>query len=577
MSDPAGSLRRAAALLAGTAAIALALLVFAREPIDVAAYVRRAAFSTLVFWLLFGLGWYFERGAQRACEGILRVPIWVWAALVFVAAVVAESQVFDAIPHTSDEAAYQFQARALAQGRLGFEPPAGLEFFNFVHLSGAGGVWHGIMNPGWPALLAPAVKLGVPQLMNPLLAAATLLLLYGALRRTELGETAARLCTLGLACSPMFVFLAATAMSHTANLFVFALFLYAWARQRSGPQLGWAVLGGLALAVGATMRPLDTAAAAAPFGLWQLAGALRDRTRLPALLATGAAASTGIVALLAYNAALTGSALVFPQEIHFERLHPGQQFGFGFGAEMGTVVHGPEWPGYYPSDAPRVTSHRLLVWLEDLHGLPLVLLAGLLAFARPRRDGPWSSALFASAAGLVLVYLGHFYHGVAYGARHYTLALPGTLAVLAIPAARAIEAGGRAARLGRAACLAVPVYALVFATPPLVREYSDDYRQASGAVREASERGQLHHALVFVHPDRWGWKSAFPLNEYPLERNDVLYARDLGPRNVELRRLFPDRVAYRARFGADGRAHLRELPRLGSPDDAARSRRERPQ
>jgi hypothetical protein len=406
------------------------------------------------------------------------------------------------------------------------------------------------------------MKLGVPQLMNPLLAAATLLVLYATLRAAELGETAARLCTLALASSPFFVFLAATAMSHTANLFVFSLFLYAWARQRARPHLGWALLGGLALAVGATIRPLDTAAAAAPFGLWQLAGALRNRARLPALLTTGAAAGLGVIALLVYNASLTGSALVFPQEIHFERLHPGQHFGFGFGAEMGTVAHGPEWPGYYPSDAPRVTGQRVLVWLEDVHGLPLIWLGGLLAFARPRRDGPWASALFASAAAIVLVYVGHFYHGIAYGSRHYTLALPGALAVLAIPAARALDSGGRAARIGRAACLAVPLYALLFATPPLVRSYSDDYRRASGAIREASERAELHHALVFVHPDRWGWKSAFPLNEYPLERNDVLYARDLGPRNPELRRLYPNRVAYHARFAADGRAHLRELPRL---------------
>ena len=209
----------------------------------------------------------------------------------------------------------------------------------------------------------------------------------------------------------------------------------------------------------------------------------------------------GVVALLAYNAALTGSALVFPQEIHFDRLHPGQRFGFGFGADMGTVSHGPEWPGYYPSDAPRVTSQRLLVWLEDVHGLPFALLAGLLAFARPRRDGPWATALFASAVAVVLVYLGHFYHGIAYGSRHYTLALPGVLVVLAIPAARALEAGGGAARLARSACIALPLYALLFATPPLVRTYSQDYREASGAIRVAVEQARLstHDRLARRH------------------------------------------------------------------------------
>ena len=77
--------------------------------------------------------------------------------------------------------------------------------------------------------------------------------------------------------------------------------------------------------------------------------------------------------------------------------------------------------------------------------------------------------------------------------------------------------------------------------------------------RAAAEQAGLQHALVFVHADRWGWKSAFPLNDYPLEQNDVLYARDFGTRNGELQRLFPDRAAYLARIGADGRAYLRRL------------------
>ena len=62
-----------------------------------------------------------------------------------------------------------------------------------------------------------------------------------------------------------------------------------------------------------------------------------------------------------------------------------------------------------------------------------------------------------------------------------------------------------------------------------------------------------------MHPDRWGWKSAFPLNDYPLESNDVLYARDLGPRNAELRRAHPARPAFRARFARDGSVTIRPL------------------
>jgi len=553
--------RRAAVIgVVGALAGIAAMLWLARGVVDTDAYLQRAGTGTLIFAGLFGLALRFEGPTRRTFDALVRAPVAVWAALVVAACVSAEAWVFDGVPHTSDEAAYQFQARALSTGRLGFPPPPELAFFDFIHLTDAGGLWHGTMNPGWPALMAPAMRLGVPQLTNPILAGATLLLMYGALRRSALGELAARLTACGLALSPFFVFLGATTMAHTSNLFLFALFLYAFARLQETERPSWAALAGLALAIGATVRPLDTAVAAAPFGLWMAVRAARDPSARTSLLFTGGVAALGVATLLAYNAALTGSPLVFPQEIHFERLVPGQRFGFGFGPDMGTSSHGPEWPGYFPSDAPRVTSHRLLVWLEDLYGLPLILLAALIAFARPRSGGAWPMALFASAASVVLVYLGHFYHGIAYGSRHYAMALPGVVALLALAAARAIDKGDTRARLARAACVSTAAYSLLFATPPLVREYSSNYRSASGAIREAVERRSLDAALVFVHPQHWGWKSAFPLNDYPLERNAVLFAKDRGHENERLRRLFPDRTPYRIRIGTDGRAYLSPFP-----------------
>ena len=36
-----------------------------------------------------------------------------------------------------------------------------------------------------------------------------------------------------------------------------------------------------------------------------------------------------------------------------------EHFGLGFGPEMGTKLHGEEWPGFYPADAVVVTAYRL--------------------------------------------------------------------------------------------------------------------------------------------------------------------------------------------------------------------------
>ncbi|MEZ4218124.1 MAG: hypothetical protein R3E88_16680 [Myxococcota bacterium] len=601
LPQAARALRAAAAPLAVAVLAVLAIAALAREELEVRRYlVESVGASSACFAMLWLAALRLERGCERAERALARAPIALFALLAFAAALAAQQLVLDDIPHVSDETAYVFQAKALAQGRLGFPVPDHFEFFRFVHTNVERGVWHGIMNPGWPALLALGMRIGAGPLVDPLLAALTVWWLATALERAGAGALAARLAAAGLAIAPMHWLLGATAMSHTANMALFALLVRAWAEQwrlqraheragasarPDGPDgaergewraLGWACIGGIALGANAAVRPLDAAAAALPFGVWQLAGvaraalATRAHTRpsaraalaprLAALAATGAFAALGVGALLAYNAALTGDPLVLPQELHFAKEFPGQRFGFGFGPDMGTKIHGPRFPGYFPSDAPRVTSLRLAHFLADVWGAPLVLAAALAwAFWRPRADA-WRAAFAAATAIVVAVYVAHFYHGIAYGARHYAIALPAIVGAIALRAAHALEARGPNAHALRAAIAALVAHVLLAAAPATVVAYGGAYRQASGALRELVREQHLTHALVFVAEEGWGWKSAFPLNDYPLERNDVLFARDLGARNAELEAAFPDRPVFHAAVRRDGRAVLRERP-----------------
>ena len=113
--------------------------------------------------------------------------------------------------------------------------------------------------------------------------------------------------------------------------------------------------------------------------------------------------------------------------------------------------------------------------------------------------------------------------------------------------------------------VALLAFAVLVGAPATVETYSGRYRQASGVLRELAREHHLHHALVFVANDQWGWKSGFPLNDYPLEDNDVLFARDLGARNAELEAAFPDRPSFLAVIRRDGSAVLRERPRALTP------------
>src|SRR5215831_16795129 len=78
---------------------------------------------------------------------------------------------------SSDEWSYLVQANIFSQGRLSVPSPPNREFFDHVHVVN-NGRYYSKFPPGWPALLAIGVLFGVPRLVNPLLGAGTLLLLY---------------------------------------------------------------------------------------------------------------------------------------------------------------------------------------------------------------------------------------------------------------------------------------------------------------------------------------------------------------------------------------------------------------
>lgn len=547
--------------LAWTAALCLALAVpvLGRRYVDVTGYLGYLAASSVAALAALALAERFAGGAERVAARLERAPPAAIAVGALVLAVLAGQLVLEDIPHVSDEAAYQFQARTLALGRLWLDPPPAGEPFLFLHTMVDGDRWYGIMNPGWPALLALGYLVELPWLVNPLLGALALLAFHRFFRAAGIEEREARLALLLLAISPFLSFMAGSYMAHPANLLLFGLFAWAWARLLETGRLLPALAAGAALAMNVLVRPIDAAAVALPFVVPAL---LRLRRRPGLLLPLGLAglvASGGIALTLAYNQALTGDPGEMPMTKYFELRSPGERFGLGFGPDMGTRLHGPEWPGYYPLDAIPVTAHRLAQFALDLHGLPLLVMA-LPFLALRRRDWTdWHLTLFGSALALIGVYLLHFYHGIAYGSRHYYLAAPALALLAARPLAGGLAAGGAQARLARVALAALSLHVAAFALPPLVKEYGDSYRGSSALIRRSVREHGLRDALVFVESGDWAWKSAFPLNEYPLGRGTVIFARDMGAANREVAARFPGRSLYRLRVVGGRRVELEPI------------------
>jgi 4-amino-4-deoxy-L-arabinose transferase-like glycosyltransferase len=181
--------------------------------------------------------------------------------------------------------------------------------------------------PGWPALLAIGVLTGTPWLVNPVLAALALYLVYRLGHTLYDRQTGLLAAALGLL-SPLFLVLSGSFLSHLASLVWLLLFSlwFVWTVQGRGRR--FALGAGLALGMAFLTRSLTAVAYAVPFAVYSLGQLLRgvQRCRSHYLwIAIGAA--TVAVLLPVYQWAVTGDPWLNPYLLWW----PYDRLGFGPG------------------------------------------------------------------------------------------------------------------------------------------------------------------------------------------------------------------------------------------------------
>lgn len=500
-------------------------------------------------------------------------------------------QVFEGVPHIEDEFAFLFQAKTLAAGRIWVDTPANLEFFNLPFLIDHDGKWFGKYPPGHPLVLALGVLVGHPWLIDPLASSLALVVIYLLGRRLYGERTAVIAVGLGVS-SPFFLLQSGTYLSHPTTLLFVSVFLYSLLRMNEGSR-AFAVVAGFSIGMAFLSRQLTAVGVAVPFvihGLYQVAHDPR-RHGMNYLLVV-ALFVPFVAALLAYNAALTGSPFTSTYELYW----PYDRIGFG--------------PGVGPGDQhtldigllnTRVNLGSLSThlfgwpWHLDLVFIAVSLLALLLSTGRlavepalpglpgttsaQRRAVLWDGLLLAAAASLVGVHVLYWTSGLMYGPRYYYEAMPSflllsarginhvaglgsvhrwarslwafivgsrSLLVAAKPASTRI---GLADRIVPAAVgvvvLALVVHSLTVYLPTQFRQCRGWYGITGQASRLASEL-KVEHAIVLVPPGK-SWTDYAPLIELnnPTLDSDTIFAIDHGPEhNRVLVDQFPGRTLY---------------------------------
>jgi hypothetical protein len=399
-----------------------------------------------------------------------------------------------------DEFSQLWQAHLLASGRLFARAEPHPEFFGTMQTVSWAGRWFSHFPIGGPALQAVGLALGVPQLINPLLAGCAAAAVYRFCAAAG-DETEARVTALLFALSPFVLIVAGSRLDHVATLaavWIAIAALPGWlASTRDASTYRSAAVIGFSLGCATAIRPYDGAIATAVVGGFQLLSARRSALRRSLVLQMFAGV-VPIAALLATNRALTGHALTFAYDIL-----NGPDHRPGFHMSPLGFEHTPV-TGLY------LVSLYLMRLNESLLGWPVpvvALIAG--GMAGWRRVTKWDHLLLAFLGTTLVAYWIYWGDGSFHGPRFLFDVVP----ILLLFVARfpvGVRDRLRSPVLRTATLLLVPLCMLTAWLLPSRTQPLGPWRlltprqelDLNDTLRQTVDAKQLQRALVFVN-DGW--------------------------------------------------------------------------
>lgn len=456
----------------------------------------------------------------------------------------------------NDDAAYRYQAKCFAIGRISVPQPPEYEAFQVPSTTSFEGRCFGKYYPALPAMLAVGERLGAPWAIGPLLAA---LLVAGTflLGRDLVSPRVGWIAAVLLAASPWFLNLSTTYLSHVPAAAAFVASAVATVRARRRGSIRWGLVAGASWGIGFLARPLTGLALALPFGI----AAVRDlvvegRRPVRWIIPFSAAAAVAGGVALAWNAALTGDPLTSAYSIS----KPADSFGLESAAAAGGPRRGP-----YTVDVARGTLDAQLTALTRFafpvplpaRATPFLVLPLLLPFLDRSRRGVAGLMLLAC----VVLPAAHFpYPGTRgisatiFGPRYYFSAAPAFFVLTAWtldPIARRVT-GPR--RIAAAFALAAGVLALSFTNHWRYLERLHENPLAGQTSRLEAWMHTLPRVprIVFVDISTYSELAATLANRPDLEGDDLVAIYRQPDQNRAVLDAFPGREALLVRWPAGG-------------------------
>jgi 4-amino-4-deoxy-L-arabinose transferase-like glycosyltransferase len=443
--------------------------------------------------------------------------------------------VYQAHPSVPDEVQYIFQAKHFAAGQLTATAPSVPEAFSMYMMPHAEGEWFAIFPPGWAALLAIGVKLNIVWLINPLLGGLCILLTYLFLQEIY-SRRIARISILLLCCSPWFVFMAMSLMSH---MFTLACALTAGVLLQLAIMSGkmiYVFAAGLAIGMVSLIRPLDGVIVAAALGLSTLHGFETWKKKLTGGAVLGVGTMIIGALIFPYNRMITGSATLSPSDAYYTKYFWEGACSLGFGANRGMNWGLDAFPGHSPLEAVVNIALNVFLLNTELFGWGAGSLFLVICFVLSGSIGKNDFWALGLSGIIVAAYSLFWYHGGPdFGARYWFLSIVPFVALTA----RAIErlsvktAPTSEPQLNPRLVSAVAMLCILSLLNYFPWRALDKYYHYLGMEPGIAKLAQEHHfgkSLVLIrgeeHPD---YQSAWIYNPLNFEGDAPLYAHDKSP------------------------------------------------
>ena len=482
------------------------------------------------------------------------MPLAGIALAAFAAVVLISTYVFPYYSTNNDEAVYRFQARMLAQGKLYLPANSLSEHFNSFYIINDGQRVYPKYVPAFAIPLALSqLVFGDMRFALGLLAAVAVIAIF-LVAEEMYRRPVAVLAALFLALSPLFLLQSSMYLPYMFSFLLNVLFFLFFLKTLRCQGRLYPALAGVFFGLSFYARPFTALAFALPMAVYAYYLVRQKRLSLHIVAPIVAGAAPFIILTFLYNYAFTGSPLRFP----FNVWEPQDTLGFG-AKRLGPGM--PDWNYTVPValESTVLQLSQLALWV---FGGPLLVLLAAAALVKRQLQTP--EALLLSMAGVVV--LGNVFqwgnlisrYGLDNLGPFYYVDLLLPLCLLGAQGlfqmARLLHQHVGVVRSVQASALVAGLLAPCMAIGGILLASHVGLNLAHTAKRARVYapviNARLDDALVFI-PSLYGPFIGLPfgyLTNSPTMNDPVLYARNMGTKNIGLVQALNSRSLYYFRY-----------------------------